>query len=324
MTVNFTPAKVLLATDGSEETVVAARAAAEISRRSGAELYVVYAWHEALGAYPHRNASLDQELRAQHELDEQVGEIRASGSPVTRSYLRRGPAVQAILELAEELRAGLIVAGSRGLGRVGRMMNGSVSEGLVHGADRPVLVVRGGEEAWPPQKILVGEDPPGAAGEAGEFAAALGGLYGSRLILVRDHRESVADTTAARLFLDQAASGASEFGEQASNGGVDKPGELGGRIAELLGRRPEVRAYSGRVTNSILRVDREESKPALIVVGSQEPVAGHHPPGHTLDKVLRAAHGPLLFHPRNLAAASHSKPRSPATINRTINTGGTR
>jgi len=39
------PEKVLLATDGSKDAALAARAAVDVCQRTGAELHVVHAWH---------------------------------------------------------------------------------------------------------------------------------------------------------------------------------------------------------------------------------------------------------------------------------------
>jgi nucleotide-binding universal stress UspA family protein len=59
---------------------------------------------------------------------------------VAGSHLRMG---QVDLEiLAEELGAGLIVMGCRGLGGVRRALMGSVSDSVVRHAHCPVLVVR--------------------------------------------------------------------------------------------------------------------------------------------------------------------------------------
>jgi hypothetical protein len=56
------------------------------------------------------------------------------------------------------LEADLLVVGSRGLGKARRLVTGRVSEGLVHVASRPTLVVRGGEGIWPPKDVVVGDD----------------------------------------------------------------------------------------------------------------------------------------------------------------------
>src|SRR3712207_2674630 len=60
-----------------------------------------------------------------------------------------GTPVDAILDLGEEIGADLIVMGSRGHGPLGRLILGSVSEGVVHHAPCPVLVLRGGPKPGP-------------------------------------------------------------------------------------------------------------------------------------------------------------------------------
>ena len=57
-------------------------------------------------------------------------------------YARIGDPVREILGLAEEIGADLIVLGSHGYGAMGRLLIGSVSEAVLHGARCPVLIVR--------------------------------------------------------------------------------------------------------------------------------------------------------------------------------------
>jgi nucleotide-binding universal stress UspA family protein len=75
-------------------------------------------------------------------LAEQVERIKGDGANVAEAHLREGPAVDEILDLAEEVGADLIVIGSRGLGAISRALLGSVSESVVKHAHCPVLVVR--------------------------------------------------------------------------------------------------------------------------------------------------------------------------------------
>lgn len=44
--INAFPAKILVATDGSEDALLAAQAAIELSGRTEAELHVVHAWQD--------------------------------------------------------------------------------------------------------------------------------------------------------------------------------------------------------------------------------------------------------------------------------------
>lgn len=297
---DFFPQRILLATDGSREAASAAYVASDLAERSGAELHVGHAWHETLGTHPHRYASLDFELQAQHRLDRQVEEIEASAARVAGSYLRRGSTVEEVLDLAEDLDAGLILVGSRGLGRMERMMLGSVSEGLVHEADRPVLVIRGGEDSWPPERIIVGDDYFEDVDKAEKFAAELGKLYESRLILIRDYQDLSARAKNGGFLTAQMVGDALTSEEKLLNGNADE-------LERLFGIRPEVRAFAGDVAGSVLRVDGEETIPSLIVAGSPEPTAGRMRFGSPLDKVMRAARGPFLFYPQNSARANHQK-----------------
>jgi nucleotide-binding universal stress UspA family protein len=145
---NDLPTKVLVATDGSADAVIAARRAAALASASGSELHVVHvipvsdAYH-LTGEEDVGGPSLYEEdgRRARRLLDEQVREIEASGAKVKESYLRTGEPDAEIISLGEEIGAGMIVVGSRGLSPL-RHPIGSVSSSIASHAHCPVLVVR--------------------------------------------------------------------------------------------------------------------------------------------------------------------------------------
>jgi nucleotide-binding universal stress UspA family protein len=56
--------------------------------------------------------------------------------------LRIGRPDEEVIQLSEELGAGLVAVGSRGLGPMKRVLMGSVSDSVVRYAHCPVLVVR--------------------------------------------------------------------------------------------------------------------------------------------------------------------------------------
>jgi len=143
------PTKILLATDGSEDAALAARIAADLFTRTGAQLHVMHAWHTVSSTRFESFIRAQLEQEARELLSEQVGRIKGDGGEVAEAYLREGPTVDEILDLAEEIDADLIVVGSRGLGPIKRLALGSVSEGIVHHVTCPALVVRGDEGAWP-------------------------------------------------------------------------------------------------------------------------------------------------------------------------------
>jgi nucleotide-binding universal stress UspA family protein len=148
------PAKIILATDGSEDAELALQTAADIAMSTNSELNVitvgpgnpdpVYWLHQAnlnYDTYEEAVEAVQQE--AQEVLDGQVRKIEEAGGTVKRSLLsmeeRRD---QAILNFADEIEAGLIVMGSRGHGGLRRALMGSVSDSVVRHAHCPVLIVR--------------------------------------------------------------------------------------------------------------------------------------------------------------------------------------
>ncbi len=148
------PAKILLATDGSREAQLAASTAADLANNTNSELHLVtvalgkpdpiYHIYEAGLRYETYEQALEAvKGEAQKVLDEQVQKVQQAGGTVKEAHLRIGERRdQAIVHLAEELGAGLIVLGSRGLGGVRRALMGSVSDSVVRHAHCPVMVVR--------------------------------------------------------------------------------------------------------------------------------------------------------------------------------------
>jgi nucleotide-binding universal stress UspA family protein len=152
------PTRILLATDGSREADFAARSAAELSQKTGSELHVVHAFGIApVGppVYPEATELQSVEFEAESEerqrlserrarevLQAEVEKIRSWGGTVAEEHLIEGRVAPQIVALAEEIEAGLIVMGSRGLGGIRRALMGSVSDSVVRHAHCPVMVVR--------------------------------------------------------------------------------------------------------------------------------------------------------------------------------------
>ena len=147
------PTKILLATDSSEEAELALSTAIDLANSTNSQLHVVtvgpwnpdpsYASHEASlrwETYEQVSEAIGKE--AQEILDNQVRKIEEGGGTVQEAHLRRGRKDEEIVRVAEEIGAGLVVMGSRGLGGMRRALMGSVSDGVMRHAHCPVLVVR--------------------------------------------------------------------------------------------------------------------------------------------------------------------------------------
>jgi nucleotide-binding universal stress UspA family protein len=147
------PTKILLATDGSEEAELALSTAIDLANSTNSQLHVVtvgpwnpdpsYASHEASlrwETYEQASEAIGKEV--QEILDNQVRKIEEGGGTVQEAHQRRGRKDEEIVRVAEEIGAGLIVMGSRGLGGLKRSLMGSVSDSVMRHAHCPVLVVR--------------------------------------------------------------------------------------------------------------------------------------------------------------------------------------
>ena len=146
------PTKILLATDGSEESTPAARTAIELANATGSELHVAHAISTAPQMpYPRRFERARSEdllqrkrLAALTLLDEKVKQVEKMGGTVAGSYYREGHPTEEILRLAEELSAGLIITGGRRLTRSRLLWSSSYAMELFRRARCPVLIVREG------------------------------------------------------------------------------------------------------------------------------------------------------------------------------------
>lgn len=134
--------RVVVGIDGSARSLTAMRWAAAEARARGAELDVVHAWRlpmmaasPVVAVFPDFSA-LEESARTLLDralADPVLGGVRVHG------HLTHGNAASVLLERADG--AGLLVAGTRGLGRVAGTLLGSVSRQLLHHAPCPVVVI---------------------------------------------------------------------------------------------------------------------------------------------------------------------------------------
>src|SRR5919107_4789221 len=243
---NRFPKKILLAADGSDNTAQATKAAVDISRKRGSEIHLIHVWHDV--HTPHAHAFVRSELRRQGReiLDKEIKRMGEMGGTVTRSHLRQGRTFEEVIKLSDELEADLLLVGSHGYRGLRRMLMGSQSEAIVHHAHRPVLVVRRGEDVWPPARIVVGYDFSEDAKKAAELAANLGKLFSAQMRLLH-----------AVPRLPQASSEPLEAKLE------DRAGEL----EDILQQRPQTRIVTGDSAEVLIEAAQEGEGPGLVAVG---------------------------------------------------------
>ena len=156
----ISPTRILLATDGSPHAELAAKRAVGLAQSTGSKLHVVVVgrtFPQAVYEYYTETEAGREDLRreAQEILDEQVRKIEEAGGDVAIAHLKFGERPdEAIVHLAEDIGAGLIVIGSPGFGGLRRALMGNVADYVARHAHCPVTVVRPAEETDERRSLL--------------------------------------------------------------------------------------------------------------------------------------------------------------------------
>jgi nucleotide-binding universal stress UspA family protein len=82
-----------------------------------------------------------RELKDEHRRLAELAESASSTGLSCRGLMVQGPTVETALEQAQRHSATWIVLGSHGHGALFNLLVGSVSEGVLHGANCPVVVI---------------------------------------------------------------------------------------------------------------------------------------------------------------------------------------
>jgi nucleotide-binding universal stress UspA family protein len=144
----FPPERVLVGTDGSDAADRAVREAGRIAGVSGGRVTVGTVVETGLLGFDVRSESAAAERREHTEqlVSEAADLATDAGAGSVETAVRDGDTVDELNALADEADADLLVLGTHGRGGIDRRLLGSVTEGVVRAARRPVLSV-GGPEA---------------------------------------------------------------------------------------------------------------------------------------------------------------------------------
>lgn len=136
--------KILLAVDGSEHALRAAKLAGDLARSmKSKDLRIVVAF-DSIPSYlgePNLESAIEARMKEARGIlqnaQEAVGKVPAQ----IHTELIEGSPAEAITEVAKTRESDVIVMGSRGLGRFGALL-GSTSQKVVSHAPCPVLIAR--------------------------------------------------------------------------------------------------------------------------------------------------------------------------------------
>ncbi len=137
--------KILLAVDGSEHGVRAARTAGDLSRAMKSQRIRIVVAYEPIPPYlgePNLQQAIDARLiQAKAILEAAVKAVGETPAEIHTELIEGSPA-EAIISVAVTRSSDVIVMGSRGLGRIAGAVLGSTSQKVVTHAPCPVLIIR--------------------------------------------------------------------------------------------------------------------------------------------------------------------------------------
>lgn len=142
--------RIVVGTDGSDTAAEAVRRAVDLAKLSGATLSIVSAYEPVSkrrleGEQQGAPADVQHEIGPREDvnlvLDAAAAAAKGAGIEVQTHPVEGGPS-DAILEVAEETDADLIVVGNKGMTGARRFLLGSVPNNVSHHAPCSVLIVR--------------------------------------------------------------------------------------------------------------------------------------------------------------------------------------
>jgi nucleotide-binding universal stress UspA family protein len=142
---------IVVGTDGSETAREAVTQAVELASRLDATVHLVSAYEPVSGLGlrdgPTGQVAVGAEW-AVHQLGEVEATLEAAAAVARRAgvavavYARQGDAADAILDVAEERNADLVIIGNKGLTGAKRFLLGSVPNKVSHYAPCSVMIIR--------------------------------------------------------------------------------------------------------------------------------------------------------------------------------------
>lgn len=238
---------VLVGADLSEPSEEALRLAHDWARRRDAPLLLCHVLPRALGS----DLLLHDRIEPSH-FEAQVAErMRAYALRITgraadeiEVVLDEGAADEMLMRVADERDAGLIVVGSHGQARLGRVFLGDVAESVVLRARHPVLVARHHPRT---KRILVGTDFARPARSALTLAAEEARLRNARITLIT----SIAQHMKA-VFLMTEFGSAGQFAEREFDDERKKAQTLLGEVLNDLDIDAEILVTDGNPAGDVI------------------------------------------------------------------------
>ena len=142
---------IVVGTDGSKTAASAVERATELARASGARLGIVSAYKpvpESRLRRERREVPADMQWTVnpredvEATLDEAADAAREAGVKEVQTWAKEGDPANAIIDVAEEQKADLVVVGNKGMTGASRFLLGSVPDKVSHYSPTSVLIIQ--------------------------------------------------------------------------------------------------------------------------------------------------------------------------------------
>ena len=141
---------IVVGTDGSDTAREAVRQAVELAKSVGASIDLVSAYEPVPeGRLREERQHIPEDLQwmvnPREDVDatlEAAAKLLAAGGVTVKTHAREGDPADAILDVAEEQGADLIVVGNKGMTGAKRFLLGSVPNKVSHHAPCSVMIIR--------------------------------------------------------------------------------------------------------------------------------------------------------------------------------------
>ena len=137
--------RILLAVDGSEHSLHAAREAGDLARAMKTKILRIVIAFESIPGYlgePNRQRAIDSRLKEANAILEKARKSVGKIPGEIQIELIEGSPAEAIIHVASTRKSKVIVMGSRGMSSIAELVLGSTSHKVVSHAPCPVLIVR--------------------------------------------------------------------------------------------------------------------------------------------------------------------------------------
>lgn len=136
---------ILLAVDGSEHSLYAARVASDLAQAMKSQTLRIVVAFEPIPVHlgePFMQETINARLSEAEAIAQKAVKTVGTISAAIQTETLEGNPAEVILEVAKAQNSNVIVMGSRGLGKLAGLLVGSTSQKVVLHASCPVLIVR--------------------------------------------------------------------------------------------------------------------------------------------------------------------------------------